>query len=163
MPMIPFPEKMKAKKRPDRNALESLAESLAGMETWQERCHVKAVNAGITDSEKIAEYIDDHEGDQDDDWLMDRNAALEEMIMKARAASPDTAQEVLWVATILEDFEDRRFTHGPTPDLGALLETVPDGHVIARLRPGEAPYAVGVAIDGELSDLSPRSDEDPSP
>lgn len=148
---------------PDYALLKDLAETLSHLETWEEKCRQDAKRAGVTDPEALSDYLEEREGDQDDDWLLERNRVLEEMISASRAIIGPAPGETLWAAGPTGSVSDMRFTHGPTPDLAQMMPLLPDNHLVVRLRPDREPDVVGIAVDGEISDVPVPQEEDPSP
>jgi hypothetical protein len=75
---------------------EDILITLAGMHTWEDKCRADAKAQGMTSEADITAYVEEMDGDQPDDFLMNFHAEMKDMIEAAREAlSPNPVAHLL--------------------------------------------------------------------
>lgn len=75
---------------------EEILKTLAGIQTWEDKCRVEAREKGLSDPAEIESYLAEMAGDQPDDFLMDFHAEMRDLIEAARnAINPNPVAHLL--------------------------------------------------------------------
>ena len=107
-------------------AVADLLDQLAMEQSWEEKVRADMLADGIFNPDMLDEGVESMEGDEDDEFLLDRSASLRDYTEMARAlfSDPDV-KALMWMAGFADEVDDGVFTHGPTRDLSALIEQLP--------------------------------------